>query len=100
MRDSKDRAFSATGTEVLGKGIEKNLADRTRKAAPVRPGLIQLCIFGWLVAPKPNAQIGAFPALRLSNCAFKPLAHQVAEIVLFCLLFAFALFAVIALFQG
>jgi hypothetical protein len=29
----------------------------------------------------------------------RPLGHQAAEIVLFCLLFAIALFAVIALFQ-
>ena len=35
-------------------------------------------------------------ALYLTSTPFRPLAHQVAEIVLFCLLFAFALFAVIA----
>jgi hypothetical protein len=38
-------------------------------------------------------------ALYLTSTPFRPLGHQAAEIVLFCLLFAIALFAVIALFQ-
>ena len=38
----------------------------------------------------------ASPVLYLTSTPFRPLAHQVAEIVLFCLLFAMALFAVIA----
>ena len=37
-------------------------------------------------------------ALYLTSTPFRPFAHQAAEIVLFCLLFAIALFAVIALF--
>lgn len=46
--------------------------------------------------------MGAFTgvaALYLTSTPFRPLGHQAAEIVLFCLLFAIALFAVIALFQ-
>ena len=39
-------------------------------------------------------------ALYLTSTPFRPLGHQAAETVLFCLLFAIALFAVIALFQG
>ena len=38
-------------------------------------------------------------ALYLTSTPFRPLGHQAAEIVLFCLLFAIALFAVIALFR-
>jgi len=35
-------------------------------------------------------------ALYLTSTPFRPLGHQAAEIVLFCLLFAIAVFAVIA----
>ena len=37
-------------------------------------------------------------ALYLTSTPFRPFAHRAAERVLFCLLFTFALFAVIALF--